>query len=259
MSAHASISFEQLLQWTIATGAPSGVATMSISGYGLDSGRSSTAIRNTDVPADMFPVFGDTLFVAAMPVPASPSGGASSAPGSSSPLGSSIIAPPLDSLPASPPADTGSGSMSRIFHGSPLDAWRASNLSSISSSYREPSSGNIPLASPTPTHVLPPSLSWMYPASVVSRSMSATCGSSQSSARSRCATLHRCGTLKPNSSESSAADRSVIVLRHVRNSQSGRPARSSGRYPCIMPLTPSAPSFVIRAPWRSSASAFRAA
>ena len=49
--------------------------------------------QKIDVPADILPVRADTLSVATMPVPASPSGGQNSAPGSRWPVGSSRPAP----------------------------------------------------------------------------------------------------------------------------------------------------------------------
>jgi hypothetical protein len=44
-------------------------------------GLSRTTIAKIDVPAEQFPVRAATEFVATMPVPASPSGGAITAPG----------------------------------------------------------------------------------------------------------------------------------------------------------------------------------
>ena len=61
-------------------------------------------MANTDVPADTFPVRFATLFVAAIPVPASPSGGQSGIPASRLPLGSSSFAPSGVKIPAFSPA-----------------------------------------------------------------------------------------------------------------------------------------------------------
>ena len=58
----------------------------------------------TDVPAEIFPVLTATAFVAAMPVPASPSGGQNGIPASSSPVGSRNFAPFVVSVPAFSPA-----------------------------------------------------------------------------------------------------------------------------------------------------------
>ena len=105
------------MQWIIATGAPSGVVTMSISGYLLDSGFSSTIMLKMEVPALMLPVPGCTLLVAVMPVPASPSGGQRDSPGRKTPVGSSSRAPTAVRFPAAAPAGSGAGRMSDSFHG----------------------------------------------------------------------------------------------------------------------------------------------
>ena len=102
--AHASMSDEQLLQCTMATGRPAGVVTMSISGYTRDKGFCSTIIAKMEVPADTLPVRWVMLFVATMPVPASPSGGQSGTPALSRPVGSSSFAPSAVKVPASSPA-----------------------------------------------------------------------------------------------------------------------------------------------------------
>ena len=91
----------QLLQWTMATGRPSGVVTRSISGCTFASGFSSTTMAKTLVPALTLPVRTATLSVAAMPVPASPSGGQSGMPAPSVPVGSSSRAPASVRVPAS--------------------------------------------------------------------------------------------------------------------------------------------------------------
>ncbi|MPN06877.1 hypothetical protein SDC9_154134 [bioreactor metagenome] len=100
----ASISLVPLLQCTIATGSPAGVVTRSISRYTRESSRSRTIMPNTLVPTLTLPVRGKTLFVATMPVPASPSGGQSGMPASSAPLGSSSSAPSRVREPARSPA-----------------------------------------------------------------------------------------------------------------------------------------------------------
>ena len=115
--AHALMSEVQLLQCTMAVGLPVGVVTMSISGYTRESGFSSTTIAKVDVPADTLPVRTATEFVAAMPVPASPSGGAINAPGWSVPVGSSSFAPSAVITPASSPAHSTHGRISRSVHG----------------------------------------------------------------------------------------------------------------------------------------------
>ena len=113
----------------MATGLPVGVVTMSISGWTFFMASSSTIMANTDVPAETLPVRLATLLVATMPVPASPSGGQSGMPASSWPLTSSSFAPASVSLPASSPAISTLGRMSRSFQGKPLGAISASNLS----------------------------------------------------------------------------------------------------------------------------------
>ncbi len=74
-------SLVQLLQCTMATGRPSGVVTMSITSYGLESSFSITIMEKDDVPADTLPVRTLTALVATIPVPASPSGGQNGTPG----------------------------------------------------------------------------------------------------------------------------------------------------------------------------------
>ena len=106
-----------MFTWTMATGRPSGVVTMSISGYTWERGFSSTAMANTEVPADTLPVRARTELVAAMPVPASPSGGHRGAPGSRIPEGSKSRVPSEVRLPASAPAGSTWGRMSRSFQG----------------------------------------------------------------------------------------------------------------------------------------------
>ena len=91
----------QLLAWAMATGAPDGVATRSISSMRLRSGASSTIMAKAEVSAETLPVRGRTELVATMPVPASPSGGHSGMPGRRAPVGSSRAAPAAVSVPAS--------------------------------------------------------------------------------------------------------------------------------------------------------------
>ena len=70
---------------------------------------SSTTIAKMLVPALTLPVRGATELVATMPVPASPSGGHSGAPGRSAPVGSSSPAPASVSSPAGVAGDRGLG------------------------------------------------------------------------------------------------------------------------------------------------------
>ena len=70
-----------------------------------------------DVPTEMLPVRLRTAFVETMPVPASPSGGAMSAPGCSLPVGSSSHAPSFVSWPPEWPARSGCGRISCSFQG----------------------------------------------------------------------------------------------------------------------------------------------
>ncbi len=94
------MSEEQLLMWTIATGKPSGVCTISISRCTFFNGLSKTFIENSEVPTEMLPVRSLTLLVEIIPVPASPSGGAMTLPDCNLPLGSSNLAPAFVKLPA---------------------------------------------------------------------------------------------------------------------------------------------------------------
>ena len=114
------------------------------------------------MPAETLPVRTRTLFVAAMPVPASPSGGQSGAPGSSVPVGSSSFAPSAVSVPASSPAVRTAGKIAPSFHGKPLSACSASNFSIISASnaFVSLSIGNMPEASPMPSTFSPVSFQW---------------------------------------------------------------------------------------------------
>ena len=97
----------------VATGRPAGVVTMSISGYTRDKGFCSTIFAKMEVPADTLPVRWVMLFVATMPVPASPSGGQSGIPAASRPVGSSSFAPSAVKVPASSPAASTCGSRPR--------------------------------------------------------------------------------------------------------------------------------------------------
>ena len=101
-----------MLQCTIATGRPVGVVTMSISRC-TPRGLSVTIIAKSEVPALTLPVRTRTAFVAAMPVPASPSQGASGMPGLSVPLGSRKAAPTAVSVPPHSPATSTFGRMAR--------------------------------------------------------------------------------------------------------------------------------------------------
>ena len=90
-----------------------------------------TTIANTDVPADTFPVCTVTLFVATIPVPASPSGGHIGMPASSSPLGSKSFAPSSVRFPAGSPATSTCGKMSRSFQEYPFGATSLSKVSTM--------------------------------------------------------------------------------------------------------------------------------
>ena len=131
---HAFRSDVQLLQCTIATGSPAGVVTISISRCMAESGFSRTIIANTLVPADTLPVRFSTLFVAVIPVPASPSGGHRGTPGCRHPERSRSLAPSFVSVPAISPARSTFGNISRSFQGNPLSATSASNFCIISAS-----------------------------------------------------------------------------------------------------------------------------
>ncbi|CUQ64112.1 Uncharacterised protein [Segatella copri] len=72
--------------------------------------------------------------VATIPVPASPSGGQSGVPAWSVPDGSSFFAPSSVNTPASSPAFSTSGRMSRIFQPRFLGSMSLSNLATISAS-----------------------------------------------------------------------------------------------------------------------------
>ena len=171
----------------MATGEPSGVVTISISLWSAVSGCFKTTIENMEVPADTLPVPCLTLFVAVMPVPASPSGGQSIHPGFRIPEGSRSRAPSLVRYPASSPATRISGrsclifqliSEVRLFLLSVL-LMRLSNVSSICLSYESvsESTGNMPDASPMPSTFLPVSFQCIKPASVVIYAIRFTCSS----------------------------------------------------------------------------------
>ncbi len=152
----APISFAPLLQCTIATGSPAGVATTSISICTCSSGRSSTTIAKILVPALTFPVRGLTAPVATIPVPASPSGGHSGMPDSRRPLGSRSAAPARVRAPAARPAGSTSGSTPLTGLPSAPPA-SESNFPSFSMSKASPLTAreNMPEASPTPSTRLP--------------------------------------------------------------------------------------------------------
>ena len=92
---------------------------MSISLYGLESSFSRTIMANTEVPAETLPVRTATLFVATIPVPASPSGGHIGIPAFSLPVTSRSFAPSSVRTPASSPATRAFGIISRSFHENP--------------------------------------------------------------------------------------------------------------------------------------------
>ena len=110
-----------------------------------------------EVPADTLPVRLRTELVAIMPVPASPSGGASVMPGCRVPVGSSSLAPSSVSSPAGVPATSGSGSRSSSFHGWAATSGSSLNwrMNSVSQVWVAGSIGNMPEASPTPSTFLP--------------------------------------------------------------------------------------------------------
>ena len=173
---HALRSLVQLFVCTIATGAPAGVVTTSMSRCTCRSGASSTCIENADVPTLMLPVRLRTAFVLTMPVPASPSGGARSAPGASWPLRSRRRAPSAVRWPAHAPARSTRGRISRSRHGCASTRGSASNFAASAASYvpLASSTGNIPDASPMPSTRSPESRQCTYPASVVRKSISLT-------------------------------------------------------------------------------------
>ena len=84
-------------------------------------------MANTEVPADIFPVFTPTLFVAAIPVPASPSGGHTNIPAFSLPEGSKRRTPSSVKLPAASPAINTCGRISSNFHKKPSSRIRLLN------------------------------------------------------------------------------------------------------------------------------------
>ena len=115
----------------MATGLPVGVVTISISLYTLDNSFSSTTIANTEVPADTLPVRFAILFVAVIPVPASPSGGHTGTPASNVPVVSSSFAPSSVKTPAASPALNTSGKISSNFQLYPFSATFSLNFSTI--------------------------------------------------------------------------------------------------------------------------------
>src|SRR5699024_4684383 len=137
-------------------------------------------IEKIEVPADTLPVCSATLFVATIPVPASPSGGHNGTPDSSKPVGSSNFTPSSVKYPAFAPASNTSG---KTLFNVQLKLWfsvSALNFSTNLLSYVvvSESIGNIPAASPTPKTFLPVNFQCTYPASVVKKLISFTCSSS---------------------------------------------------------------------------------
>ncbi len=131
-----------------------------------------------EVPALTFPVRSATEFVAVIPVPASPSGAAKTAPACKVPSGSSQAAPSLVRLPASTPAERTFGSKSSSFQ-EYFPSTRALNFEIIFL-LKPPvfsSIGNIPEASPTPITFCPVSFQCAYPARVVKNARLLTCSS----------------------------------------------------------------------------------
>jgi hypothetical protein len=110
------------------------VVTISISEYTPDKPFSSTIIAKMEVPADILPVRTDTLFVATIPVPASPSGGQRGTPAFNFPVGSSNCAPFSVSTPAFSPAIKTLGSMAVRLCLKTLTGARRSNSASIRTS-----------------------------------------------------------------------------------------------------------------------------
>ena len=125
---HALRSEVQLLQCTMATRFPVGVVTKSISSYTFFNSFSNTIIAKTEVPAETFPVRTATLLVAAIPVPASPSGGQSGIPASRLPVGSKSLAPSSVSTPAFSPATRTFGNISRNLKEYPFFAISSSKI-----------------------------------------------------------------------------------------------------------------------------------
>ena len=130
--------------------------------------------KNTRAGADTLPVRGATLFVAAMPVPASPSGGQNGTPGCKTPVGSSSCAPSGGQRAR---VLTGGaapvGSSSRKVHGIAPPCRHLRRRCPACRRRTSPvalSMGNMPLASPTPSTLRPVSCQCTYPASVVRKS-----------------------------------------------------------------------------------------
>ena len=92
----------------------------------------SPIIEKIEVPAEILPVLCAILFVATIPVPASPSGGHIKAPGFNVPVGSRSEAPFSVSVPAFSPATKILGKISLMFHLNFLTSSSVLNLSSIS-------------------------------------------------------------------------------------------------------------------------------
>ena len=90
--------------------------------------RVADAFFGEDVPADTFPVLFRTLFVATIPVPASPSGGQSKIPDSKFPLISRSLAPSCVNIPARSPDCNTFGKISSIFQENPSPSTSVSNF-----------------------------------------------------------------------------------------------------------------------------------
>src|SRR5699024_10851100 len=115
----------------MATGEPSGVVTISMFSLTCDNSFSKTTMANAEVPADTFAVRFLTEFVDTIPVPASPSGAAATAPLFKAPDGSSNFAPSSVKRPASSPASLIVGKISRNCHKYCCTDLNALNLSII--------------------------------------------------------------------------------------------------------------------------------
>ena len=120
----------QLFACAIATKLPLGVVTISISWYTFDKFFSKTIIAKIEVPTEIFPVRFAILFVATIPVPASPSGGQNGIPHSKFPLSSRSNAPFLVSVPAFSPETKTFGIISLSLYGFSTTLSNFSNISS---------------------------------------------------------------------------------------------------------------------------------
>ena len=150
------MSVVQLLQWTMATLLPLGVVTISISLW-TESFLSVTTMAKSLVPALTFPVSTLMEFVATMPVPASPSGGAIGIPASRSPSLSRILAPVVVRNPAFFPATSTLGKRENM---SKPVSWKKSSAMAASKSFVCMSIGNMPEASSIPMTFSPVRSRW---------------------------------------------------------------------------------------------------